>query len=164
MSVKPSPKRSVTVTDHSAIPTSRAPVQIGNVPSTQKDLHPLPQVHLDAQDVTPQGLQKKFMDMYEAFRTRTDAMAKNPLTAPAYEKRIQFTNSGTAAAFITQTFKHSLGRAPTHAVTCIHSEGAPYQGFTVANPNGEDPAQFQTVTALVPAGTTAFHSFMLSAD
>lgn len=163
MAVKPSTRRSVTITDHQSSTTSFGPAKVGNLPSSQKDLHPLPAVHLDAQDVTPQGLQKKFMDVYEALRTRTDAMAKNPDTAPAFERRIAFTNSNNHSARVTVTFPHSLGRAPVW-VTCNHSENAFYQGFSVPNPNGEDPATHHTIACQVPANTTAYHSFKLTSN
>ena len=173
MSVKPAAKRATTVTTHSAPPGSGfGPARVSNLPSAQKELHPLPPVHLDAQDVTPEGLQKRLLDLYESVRVATQPMRQNPESAAAYERRVAFTNRSNAAANVTVTFRHSLGQAPTNGVTPYHSEVAAFSGYTmtdpntgaIVNPNGEDPDHYVTVTTSVPAGMTAYHSFKLSAQ
>jgi hypothetical protein len=127
------------------------------------ELHPLPPVHITADDVRQDRLPKTLMDLHESIRVATMPMRQDPESAPSYVRGVQFANNTANAAPVTVTFRHGLQRAPV-SVTPVHSQGAPYQGYSVDNPNGSDPTQYATITTSVPANTVATHDFKLASD
>ena len=127
------------------------------------ELHPLPPVHITTEDVRQDRLPKTLMDLHESIRVATMPMRQDPESAPSYVRGVQFTNNTANAAPVTVTFRHGLQRAPV-SVTPVHSQGAPYQGYSVGVPAGTDPTQYATITTVVPPNTTATHDFKLASD
>lgn len=165
MAITPIQKRGTTILTHpSSLPA--AVKSVGAVPSvlsSQRELHPLAPIHLTGDDVTPAALPRTLMQLHESIRVATLAIRQDPESAPCYVRGVRFTNTTDKSATITQTFKHQLNRPFTGLGVC-RSQGAPYQGNEISNPNGLDPAQYATVQTVVPANTTAIHDFKLSGD
>lgn len=164
-------KRGTTIQTHpsSAPAPQQAKTQfVPTVSNLTKELHPLPVVHLNTEELEPKQLQKQMLDLYEATRVATLAMRQDPESSPNYVRGIKFENPDpNNAQYITQTIKHSLGR-PVTGVTCCRAQNIHYQGFEVPNPNGEDPSQYVTIRQLIPAGATgtlaAIHDLKLIGD
>lgn len=170
MAIIPVNKRGTTILQH---PSSLPPMQkpVGVVPAVQnvsKEIHPLPPVHLNPQESSPEQLQKQMLDLYEMTRVATLPMRQDPEAAPCIVRGIHFDNSDpNNAQYVTQTIKHTLGR-PVTGVTACMARNVHYQGFVVPNPNGEDENHYVSVRQQIPAGATgplaAIHDLRLTAD
>lgn len=171
MGITSIPKRGTTIITHpsSVVNTTQKPIV---VPSTQtnftKEIHPLPVVHLNPEEATPQALQKQMLDLYESTRIATLPMRQNPMSAPCIVRGIKFENPDpNNAQYITQTIRHTLGR-PVTGVTSVRAQNIHYQGFEIPNPNGEDPNQYVTIKQLIPAGAVgnlaAIHDLSVTGD
>jgi hypothetical protein len=174
--IKQIPKRATTILtmpNPGTAPSKTTGHSVGSVDDFgAKELHPLPPIHLNPdENLSPKDLQKQILDIYESVRRATMGMRQNPESAPAYVRNVQFAapaspNANVTSVPVTVTFRHGLGRAPANGVTCIHSEGAPFQGIYVppVGPEDYDPTQYARVTTNVPPGTTATHHFKLSSE
>jgi hypothetical protein len=89
------------------------------------ELQPVPPLHLDPQEITPENLQKQFMDAYETLRRATLPMRQNPASAPSHSRGIQCT--GTPAQPQIILVPHALGRPYTGAHP-VRNQGAPFVG------------------------------------
>jgi hypothetical protein len=93
--------------------------------SFSQELQPVPPVHLDAQDMTIEGLSKKFLDATETLRRATLPMRQNPAGAPSHSRGIVTTATPAAPQIVL--VPHALGRPATGAHVCRH-QGVPWEG------------------------------------
>jgi hypothetical protein len=169
-SIKPVQRRGVSILNH---PSSQPPAErvakpsgltITEQTSPARELAPLPVVHLDPKESeSPQNLAKQFVDSYEAIRKATLHTRQDPGAFPCYVRGVQFKNTSNAVANVSVTFQHTLGRQNTGLHPC-RSQGAAFYGYEMANPQGQDPTKWITVTTAVPANTTATHDFRIFGD
>ena len=155
-------KRQTTILVNPTGPVTKATALAASSPFSN-ELHPMPPVHITTDDVRQDRLPKTLMDLHESIRVATMPMRQDPESAPSYVRGVQFNNNTANAAPVTVTFRHGLNRAPV-SVSHVHAQGAAYAGYTVPNPNGEDPSQYATITTSVPANTVATHDFKLASD
>ena len=170
------PRRGTSILQHPAPGTPAAkpsPLTIGqNQENFSKELHPLPPVHLDPSEVTPERLAKTFLDTYENTRRATLSNRQDPSSSPSYVRGVAFENSGTTAAVVTRVIRHGLGRPHTGLDACrtqlsqvpTDATQAPSHPWEIPNQNGEDPGLYATVQTVVPPGMTITHDLKLFGD
>jgi hypothetical protein len=124
--VKPTQQARTSILN-AASPT--APRTTGFVGSKEaafsNELHPVPPLHLDAQESTPERLQKQFMDAFETLRRATLPMRQNPASAPCHSRGV--ISRGTPTSPQILLVPHALGRPHTGAHVTQHT-GTPFSG------------------------------------
>jgi hypothetical protein len=124
--VKPTQQARTSILNATSPTTPRTTGFVGSKETTfSNELHPVPPLHLDAQEPTPERLQKQFMDAFETLRRATLPMRQNPASAPCHSRGVQATGTPTAPQILL--VPHALGRPHTGAHVTQHT-GTPFSG------------------------------------